>query len=259
MRNLPQGRKPVPKLLDLFFKKSQPASPTTISPPPVRAPRIKILALHNIHFTSPQLPHPSEFTLANLSISGLGCILHDASWPPPGSTVEGFLKIEEIAHPTTLRVIHLNHGIAGASFQNPSIQLIRAISDYLDIELAAVNLKAVPSTNLKEEPDGEPFWFYGTNNCELFFVLKDDKIVRFYLTLFGNYVEGTLDQPLKYGKVQENTQDRIAHKESATILWQPTWDQRLTDLTDRMLLNITKLQPEHREALRRAIAGKPQA
>lgn len=76
----------------------------------------------------------------------------------------------------------------------------------------------MPSRVLKREPDGTPHYFHSPN-FEVFFVENQGHLIRFHLTLFGNYFESVGQDTLQYGEVQE---DSYWENERAGMAFKPS-------------------------------------
>ena len=65
---------------------------------------------------------------------------------------------------------------------------------------------------------GDPHWYHGDNNCELYFVERNDKILNFHITFFGNAIEFSVEGRMIYGHVWDEERDKdIAYKGSKLI------------------------------------------
>lgn len=102
---------------------------------------------------------------------------------------------------------------------------------------------------LKGEPDGEPYLFFGSNSCEIFFVAKDSELLRFQLTFFGNHAEGGLGLKLKIGSIVTDESSAPRMKGSDLIRWdsRPTAAQFL--MFNRFIQNVKGLPDFAREQI----------
>ena len=72
---------------------------------------------------------------------------------------------------------------------------------------------------LKHDPDGEQVLFFGENRCELHLVINDNKIVKFNISIMGDYLEADKNKILTSGIIVEDNKDdgEIRYKGSALI------------------------------------------
>jgi len=234
-------------LKNLFVKKQETAKQER--PFHTRATRVPLSQLHRISFrqTDPPL---EPFALSNISASGVGFLRGSVQWPEVGSIIQGEFTISEQKFPIELKLVYVTQQAAGCQFQPPFVELAKAIANYLQVEIAALEMTCVPSHTLQEEPDGTPCWFYGENNSELYYVLNGETILRFHAVFFANYIEGGKGVPLKFGVVvNDHPEDKPAHKGASLIHWESHWNEERMDSAKRFLCHIQKLKKEHLDAL----------
>lgn len=221
-----------------------------------RAPRIKITApLRQIHFETLK-PHAGlRVQIANLSATGVGVRREGIPWwPQIGTVVEGtfFVNHEEI--PAKLELIHLTGQTAGLRFVEPSPELLGMSKKYFNLEMAALEMTKVNPSVLRKQSEGNPHWLYGPNNCELFAVEKDNSLVRFHLSWYGNYAEGSASEKTRFGYVAEDRRNDeevsgVFYKGSTLIHWlkAPTTDT--VEEARRFLSHIQDLPEEIRKQI----------
>ena len=201
-----------------------------------RPPRVRILPFHNTRF---ELVEPkftdSDLEILNLSYSGIAFHKSDLDWPGVGKVLKGNLKIEEETHPVEFEIVHETGTLVGCQFQGELNQLQRAMFRYFLVELSALEMYEVNPKLLQEEKDGDPRWFRGEDKCDLF-ILEDEKgVVRFHLSILGNYFEGGREHPLQCGLIVDDSDEheKPAHKASPLV--------RLTNCTpDSFLETVTR-------------------
>ncbi|MDH5297479.1 MAG: hypothetical protein OEV91_00485 [Desulfobulbaceae bacterium] len=230
-----------------------------------RAPRVHILPLHNIHFVMAGSGSGDPASLANLSFSGVG-LLADGHrrWPPPGAMIFGDFLFGGDRHPVSMLVVRSAGKIVGCQFDSSSKERLRPlVLRYFDLELSALRLYPVDPQYLKEEEDGQPHWLRGHDNCELFLVEREGRLVRFNLTFFGNHIEGGAELPLRFGQVVDTEEGGgdggYKMKESSLISPLASFPPELLERAWRFVANIEPLAEEHRRVilwrLRQGMAG----
>lgn len=158
----------------------------------MRAPRVRVTTLHRLSFDcrnlAPQVSKPVE--IANISATGIG-LVNDGKiqWPSPGATLEGSLRFENEKFEVRLEIMHVGDSAVGCRYLGATDELQRFLLRYFRIETSAARMVQVNPDVLRAEEDGSPRLFRGLDNCELYLVEKNSKLVRFSLVFFGNHIE----------------------------------------------------------------------
>ena len=155
-----------------------------------RQPRVSIDSLHNISFDAEHPFSCKDIKLANISSTGIGFIKECSDfWPEAETVIEGTLKVLDHQTPMSARIIHITSDIAGCHFTKTSQPVKEILNKYFEVELAAMKMTKVSPEYLKKESDGDPIWFRGSDNCDLFLVASNNHIIRFNISFFGNNIE----------------------------------------------------------------------
>jgi hypothetical protein len=126
-------------------------------------------------------------------------------------------------------------------------ELRDTIESYFKVELGAIHMMRVNPAMVKSVPDGTPHWFYGDNNCSLYFVVSEGKIVRFSVSIFGNYIEGGEGKPMRYGQVTgDEAREAYQYKGASEVKWADRIPSDFTETISKFLFNISKLEPTFR-------------
>jgi len=220
-------------------------------------PRVQLDPLHAVRFELTN--SPAKLELGNLSISGMGLFTRSL---PAGvknnDLLEGELICGDGRVKVTARVVHLGQTLTGCQFIGHDADVNRLVQSYFNLELSAVTMISVRSELLQEDPDGTPHWIHGKNNCELFFISKNDRVIRFNLTFFGNYIEGGEEMRPKYGQImeEEDALGKPRHKSSALIRWDSSLATQLEPYALRFLASVPHLEESHRQAIARVLEQK---
>jgi hypothetical protein len=216
--------------------------------------RVKLVPLHAVNFELGD--GAKKIGLSNLSISGMGLFTENL---PPGlksdDLIEGKLSCGTQSAKINARVVHVGKQITGCQFVGHDAEVNKLVQSYFSLELSALTMISVKTELLQEDPDGTPHWIHGKNNCELFFVSQGSRVVRFNLTFFGNYIEGSEGAKAKYGQIMEDDDGlgKPRHKSSALIRWDAQLAAQLEPYALRFLSSVPHLEEEYREALSRMI------
>lgn len=222
-----------------FFKKEKPDEKTYAK----RAPRVRLTTLHNVRLVL-ESQSDEVLSLANISTTGLAFFI-TPSTPKPGMIVAGSIEINGSKYALKLKIVHVSGNIVGCSFDTPSLMLVRAIADYLNVEITAIQMTTVPQDSLNAEPEGTPHWFYGNNNCDLYYLSNGNEIVRFQLSFFGNHIEGGASIPLRTGHLVEDGFDKPSHKGTPVVDWGVELPPETITIGRRLLLGLEKLDKNH--------------
>lgn len=219
-----------------------------------RHARVKLVALHAVSFELGD--DAKKINLLNLSISGMGLLTEEL---PSGlkndDLIEGLLICGTQKAKINARVVYVGKQITGCQFVGHDAEVNKLIQSYFSLELSALTMISVRPELLQEDPDGTPHWIHGKNNCELFFVTQGNRVIRFNLTFFGNYIEGAEEAKAKYGQIMEEDDGlgKPRHKASALIRWDAQLAAQLEPYALRFLSSVPHLEEEYRKELSRLI------
>ncbi|OFZ22449.1 MAG: hypothetical protein A2X94_01335 [Bdellovibrionales bacterium GWB1_55_8] len=217
-----------------------------------RAPRVHLNSLIHTEFTR-RTPEPAkQMELSNISLTGLALTADSkADRVRVGNFIFGDLVLGGApAISVKLEVMRSMGSMLGCRFNEPTSELRSRILKYFEVEIASGEFLPVPAGRLAQEKDGQPAWFTGENNCELYLVTSGTKVVRFHLGLFANYVEGGEDLPLRFGKIVEDPiPEKPGHKGSSLIRPDENWGKEQLVMALRLVRQAAQLNPEHRKRL----------
>ena len=231
------------------------------------APRVPLTSLHRVSFHEEKPSSGRVLAIANISTSGVGFLRESASsWPPAGSVLEGRLEVpaaggRQAGVPARAKIVHgIDSGrVVGCAFVPEAggniLAVQRLVRDYFRIELAALNMIHAPEDVLAAEPDGAPHWFHGKNNCELHYVSAKedrDRLLRFQISFFANFVDGDDTGPVRYGAVVEDLdsgESKPRHKSAALVRWQEPFPPEMVEPIVRFISTIQGLPPSIRASL----------
>ena len=188
--------------------------------------------------------------VANLSASGVGAIPEAGmQLPNKGDRMTGSMVFPDGKFPVTMKVAHASDLAIGCAFVEEFTNLKNEILRYFSVELAAKELVEVNADILKSEPDGAPRLFRGRKNCELFLVENDGKIVRFQLSLFGNYIEGGEGLKTKLGFLASAQDEKPKYKGTSLVRLVSEFSPEILSNATKYVENIQALSSEQREII----------
>lgn len=171
-----------------------------------REPRIEINPLHHVELNLVGKNKP--FSLYNLSSSGLAFMLESPAEPeeyPSGKNTNARLQLEDKTIHLSLQYVHQTPRTIGCRISNIQNDIRDTIYNYFEYEVMAQKVKYFAPKDLKKEVDGEPHWFSGDNNCSLYYVAQKERVVRFFISYFGNIIEMNSNSRLTWGLVYDGT------------------------------------------------------
>ena len=227
-----------------------------------RAPRIQLLPLHHVRFwlESPPVaggaPGAEAIGLVNLSVTGAAFPkAAQGLLPGPGQDFSGQLELTGEKLPIQLRVVHSSGSSVGCVFLQIPANVQEAVLRYFELELSALSMQKARTESLKQDPDGSPHWFFGKNNCELYFVTQGVQIVRFHFNFFANYVEGAPGKRARFGRIQEDrSSDKPKYESSSLIRWSARPSFEMNQVALKFLRNIENLEPQFLDQIAQALS-----
>lgn len=235
----------VKKILAKWLGKSKLALGATEEIP--RAPRIKPSVIHNVRFHTTSIPIGSG-GIFNVSVSGIGLI--NTGMPKDmelGSRFHGHLQIAGKPFSVALRIAHITDRIIGCAFEGDTQQLSKSIYDYFVAEISAMQVTEVNSSLLKEDPRGQPRWFFGANNSEVYITETKGRISYFHVTLLGNYLESYADGDPKFGYViGDDSKNKMKPDQSSLIQYTTQMPEETLNLISAFVRSMSALPKEHK-------------
>lgn len=210
-----------------------------------RAPRVILTPLHRLSFR----PDGSEqqLELSNISTGGMAVLHQGHGAFHPNSDARGLLIVDNEEFRIEARIRHLTDALAGCEFLNGSVELKRAIEQYLRVEILALSLRKVDEAYLKPDPRGRVQWFTDGRQNEMFCVTDaSDQVVAFHLSFFGNYVEGEKDRGVRAGNVEDKESDRPGHKSSSLLNLNAVVSREIFVLGKVFVENVDRLDKDLR-------------
>lgn len=226
-----------------------------------RSPRVQLLPLHGVTFHVDEPVGFGHLPVWNLSVDGIGFLESPESgagtrtrWPVPGSAgsrLNGKLMIRSEEFPVQVTLVHAGPSRAGGRFEDPTPEFQRRINEHFLTEFAALKLTSIKRDLLQDDPDGEPLFFVGENNSELFVVVNQGKVIHFHLCFFGNVIDGSKDGKLTAGTLDDEgfSDGGPGHKSAALVRKSRVVSDELATIAIRFLSNVRQLDPALRDQI----------
>ncbi len=223
-----------------------------------RAPRVRLVDRHRICFYLDLQDEAWE--VHNLSTTGL------ALSRPVGKNhlkrsfnnneiLKGHLAIGETLYPLHCEVRHQSESILGCRFEGASFELVRAIKQYLLVEIMGIRLRAIDPKVLNNDANQCCLWFVDDKQNEVFIELSGEVIVNFHLCFLGNYLEGGQRRKLRCGFVSEEPRRKI-NKDANVVHLLNEVPKEMPEVAAKLIENIKELDPKIKIEINRLLALK---
>lgn len=187
----------------------------------VRKPRIKTDYLKKISFKIPAIEFKNDFmvTLENISTSGVAFSfigkntdfnVHDI--------IEVNFEIYEHPCSVNIEVVRIEDDVIGARIISNIAEFNQLVCKFYKIELSAAEMSHVDSKRLNPKKHGDPHWYHGDNNCELYFVERNERIINFHITYFGNAIEYGQTGKFVFGHIWEEEREKDIHFKGSHLI-----------------------------------------
>lgn len=201
------------KILDIFKSASQKDW--------FRKPRLQTDYLKKISFAIPSVEFKNDFviTLKNISTSG---VAFDFTGVNSDFHVHDVFEINfEIYNyqcSVNVEVVRTDKNVIGVRIISNIAEFNQLVCKFYKIELSAAEMSYVDSKRLNPKKDGDPHWYHGDNNCELYFVERNKKIMNFHITFFGNAIEYGQTGKFVFGHIWEDEREKDIYFKGAHLI-----------------------------------------
>lgn len=198
----------------------------------MRAPRAKITPFSHLTVELQLGKQWLPIQVLNISTSGVGFnpTKKMKDFFDAGELFNARLKFKDKQKEikTKLLIQQVDDAYVGSAFIDYEPMLPVTIAHYFDIELSALEVVKIKSSQLDHPKNGKNYAFRGKDQCSLdYHALESGKVTQFKISIFGNVIEW--HQGAK----------------SAIILTEGTPDEHLKRLFMKFILNIQNLDDQH--------------
>ncbi len=213
-----------------------------------RAPRIRLQSIHHLILTSPRWDN-LLMKVVNISTTGMG--IENINKPQDielGNVFPAMLTLNQKTSPVLLKVAQITETIVGCSFQGETTtKLQQEIVNYFIAEISGMEVNEVNPKLLKPDTRGEPKWFFGANNSEIYYTFQKNHITYFHITLLGNYIECYDGKPVKFGYVvTQEGENKMKPDQSSLIRFTEEMPELTLSLFIKFIRHIPSLKMEDR-------------
>jgi hypothetical protein len=233
-----------------------------------RHPRITLSERQDVQIELSTSQGPIRARVSDLAKGGLGILASSLSQTLKDALraktiLPAKLEILDQVFDMEIEVVFAAGAVIGCSFKKKPSNFDAELDRYFKLELAALKMKRVDREQLKPVADGDPHWLFGTSGCELYFVTKADRIVRFNASYFSSFVEARANDEVsgvRYGRIiATETAEQSMNQSPSSIQWvDATPELKQTAL--KYFAVVPGLSDSERSQLLRWVhTGKPKA
>lgn len=183
------------------------------------------------------------YQIKNISLSGVGFVIEDENYFEVGQKYEGSLILNKNQIPVILEVRRKESNIIGAILEIED-RFSKELLSFFEGELNALSLRKISIDSLKRDENGEPCWFYGDRNHELYLTTQGDVVTTFQLNYHGHIIVADNEKFHLGVQVDENTPGE--HKTSKLVSKTVKVDDDFKLMILRFVKSINDLLPEHK-------------
>ena len=218
-----------------------------------RAGRIRQPSLHQVKFIYGQ-----ECLVSDISFTGIGISRTSMKFTPGlGSILTGELCFGAVEFNLAVRIVNHYDKAIGCSIIEKPESFRKFLKTKYHVELSAYSLKKIDKSRLRLQYDGEPFWYFDGYDSELFFIVKNNELVRYRISFLDNYIEAMTGTTPRYINNRTNFQ-----KQSGYSGLQPVKDRdhiRVSEVERllRFVNHVENLAPRYRDIIMASIMKMP--
>lgn len=218
-----------------------------------RARRMTMIPVHSVEF---QTAEGVALPLVNLSLTGIGFLRSSrVSWPIEGDILSGTLSIQGEAMSCSVRVAHISETTVGCEFVDGKESLKNQLVSFFRVELDGTQVREVKPSALQPAENGVPHWFRSPNGSEVFLLEDGQRVIEFYLSFLGYYIESENGESVRMGRLLAEDESRGLTYTSSSELVQWVSDATLEEiqLAIRFIESIDDLSPQWKNQIQRCL------
>ena len=238
------------KLFDIIQKKF---SKEEVSKIYIKRPmRIKILPQHKLLFITNKNVPSLNYTIENISATGIAFVANSNTTPiNKTDLIQGQLIIDNDVFDIVVEIMHVSSNFIGCKFIKTPAHFKAKLSYYFYHELLASTLYSIKSDKLNVDPDGDQVFLMGEDNCELYYVKQENKLIKFNLTIMGNYIEVDKNKNFFFGNIveDESSEGLNKYKGSSLIQKDPSYNLEVKNNIIKFINNVDELPQNFRNEM----------
>ncbi len=173
-----------------------------------RAARVPLADLHDIKISMVEPTQIVAGALKARNISTTGMALQKENFPANlkiGQKITLTIQIKNENYRISSRLVHVREDLIAIMYEEAPEEYIRALADYFEAEISALNVIYVNPQMLKPVVEGHSHWIQGNNNCGLYWISLDNgEVKNFELTFLGYRWVGQSGKSCKFSQLLDN-------------------------------------------------------
>lgn len=212
-----------------------------------RPTRVKIQNFHKIEVWIDE----QAYEVFNISIAGIGFM---ASSETPlykkNTSVKAIVKILDKVCDIELKIRHQTKELIGCLVTGSCDVYEKFVKEYFQSELEALKLSKINEDKLNEDENGEPHWFYGDYNHEIYFTTKSDKVTSCHINYHGHMFISD-NGKISTGVIMEDHNDtgKIGHRASDLIQDTNKLPKDIMEYMYRFVESAKEIEDSHQKEL----------
>lgn len=175
-----------------------------------RAPRVHNFALNEVFFVP--AGHSEKIPIINISASGLslGSGKSNEYLLRQGNRIQGQISFGSEKFSAELDIVRIDRESTGCRVVSQNSEVERYLRQHFTTEMKAQKLTHVDDGILEKQEDGAPHWFFDGHACQLYYVEKNNQLLRYRLSYYEHEVHGASEKNPVYfseeqpGNIPEN-------------------------------------------------------
>lgn len=200
-------------------------------------PRVKIQNFHKIMI----IIDDSEYEVYNISLGGIGFLVGDAEFCKK-EEYNAVVKVLDQVCDIQIKVRHHTKELIGCSVESSCEVYQDFVKDYFNSELEAFKLRKIDRDKMNDDENGEPHWFYGDYNHEIYFTTIGNDITTMQINYHGHMF--IYDQGKSHtGVVWEEDKGVISHKSSNLVKQSEKLPKDIMEFMYRFVESVEHIEP----------------
>lgn len=213
-------------------------------------PRVKIQNFHKIMI----IIEGEEYEVYNVALGGIGFVVDQAKFKQD-ETYNAVVKILDQVCDIQIKVRHHTKELVGCSVEGSCEVYQDFVREYFNSELEALKLRKIDRNKMNDDENGEPHWFYGDYNHEIYFTTSGDDITTLQINYHG-YVF-VYDQGKSHtGIVSEENKGALSHKTANLVEPSSKLPKDIMEFMYRFVESVDDLEPVLKKQMMGIMKGR---
>lgn len=213
-------------------------------------PRVKIQNFHKITI----MINDEEYEVYNVSLGGIGFLVENNNFKTD-EKYNAVVKVLDQLCDIEVLVRHHTKDLVGCSVEGSCEVYQDFVKEYFNSELEALKLRKISRDKMNDDENGDPHWFYGDYNHEIYFTSRGEDITTLhinyhgYMFIFDNGKSST-------GLVWEDSKEEISHKSANLIQQSNKLPKDIMEFMYRFVESVEDLEPVFKKQIMSIMNGR---